>query len=250
MKDLNLIDFSDFYFNGYYLSDFGGVVASTDGGSLKYSLLPSRDYVTDRPYNYDGDIVFSSSLTPRVWEIPVYFEDLSNKNIRQISKWLNSDKTSYFYFKGDSIRINARLDSDSYNLLTETGLEGLTTLKFIAHDPYFYDIKPTRYTIDRIADKYYFNQGTLTCPCVFYLTGSGDINISVIGSDGVSQSCTVKNISGGAIVNTYNMICTSQNGDNKFNDFEGDYIQIPPGKFTLVISGALRSVIEFHGRYV
>jgi len=249
MKDLNIIDFTDFFFNGKYLSDFGGMVGDVSGGKLTYSLLPTREYITDKPFNYEGEIIFDTRLNPRTWEVPVYFKDLEDVNIRKISKWLNSDQSSSFYFKGDTVRINARLDSDAYNLDTYSGFEGLTSLKFIAYDPYFYDIKRTIETIPRYSGLPLFNRGNVDCPCIIKASGSGIITINLAG-DNISSSCEIKAITNGVLVDTENMIVTSLSGENLFNSFSGDFIQIPSGRFNITVSGGITAQLEYHSRYI
>ena len=140
MRDIDKINFYDFYFNGHYLSEFGGIVASNDGGKIIYSLLPQREYVTNRTYGFDIEAVMDTRLSARPWEIPVYFENLEYSGIRRIANWLNVTEPKMFYFKGDSVYINAMIDSDSVNVNTYTGTEGLFVIKFIAHDPFYYDL--------------------------------------------------------------------------------------------------------------
>lgn len=140
MRDVNNINFYDFYFNGRYVSDLGGIVADNSGGKLTYSLIPEREYVTNSPKDVDGEFVFMTRLKPRTWEIPVYFEDLGYTEIKQIASWLDSPKASEFYFRGDSIMIMARIAPEAVDITTYSGREGLLKIPFIAHDPYYYDI--------------------------------------------------------------------------------------------------------------
>lgn len=140
MRDIDKIDFYDFNFNGHYLSEFGGIVADNEGGKITYSLLPEREYVINHPFECDSTFVFKSRLKPRIWEVPIFFNDLDYAGIRKIAGWLNSPTTSQFFYKGDSLMINARINSEAINLGTYSGQEGLTKLQFIAHDPYYYDI--------------------------------------------------------------------------------------------------------------
>lgn len=255
MKDLEYIDFTDFFWNGHYLSDLGGVVADNDGGELNYPLLPARNYTTSKPFNYDGEIVFSTYLSPRTLEVPVFFEDLNYHGIRRIATWLNTEKAAEFYFKGDSIRINCRLDSDALAFETYSGIEGLSVLKFIAHDPFYYDIEKTVYSINAvIADKYYsyYNRGMIQSDCVISVNGSGNITVKLKGkSDGAIQTFTVKNVANSFKVDSKAMICLDAAGRNKFNDFVGAFPSVPPGYFDISFTGNVTSAsIQFHGKYV
>ena len=140
MRDVNSIDFYDFYFNGRYVSDLGGIVADDSGGKIAYSLVPEREYVTNSPKDVDGEFVFMTRIRPRTWQIPVFFEDLAYTEIKNISSWLDSPKESEFYFRGDSLMIKARVAPESIDIVTYSGNKGLLTIPFIAHDPYYYDI--------------------------------------------------------------------------------------------------------------
>jgi phage-related protein len=140
MRDIENIDFYDFYFNGKYLSDLGGYVADNDGGKITYSILPEREYVTVRGYQSDSEYVFAKRVNARQFQVPVFFEDLDFAGIRRVSGWLDTRTASQFYFKGDSIYINAMINSDAIGVQTYSGIEGLITLSFVAHDPYYYDL--------------------------------------------------------------------------------------------------------------
>jgi phage-related protein len=250
MKDLNIIDFTDFYFNGKYLSDFGGMVGDNNGGKLNYSLLPSREYIIDRPFNYDGEIVFDVHVNPRSWEVPIFFYDINDNNIRSISKWLDTDEAQPFYFKNDTVRINARIDSDAFYFDTYSGIEGLTSLKFIAHDPYFYDIDKTVVNMSLATDPWFYNRGNIGSPFKITVNGSGLIGIGVVDAYGNHQECRISDVSGGVILDTKTMSVTDLSGNNMFNNFMGEYIQIPPGDFKIQIAGIETATLEYNGRYI
>ena len=253
LRDIDIIDFTDFCFNGRYISDLGGMVGSNSGGSLTFSILPSREYITDRPFYYDGEIVFATKLNPRVWEVPVFFEDLSNINIRQIAAWLITDEDAPFYFKGDTARINCRLDSDAFYLDTYSGIEGLTSLKFIAHDPHYYDINSTQETLSvaSVAEQPVFiNTGNTLTPCKVKIRGNGTIRISVIAENEYNSLCIIDNVVDGVIVDSERMTCTSLTGEDMYGSFSGIFPMIPSGKYRLTAEGAITTEITYYGKHM
>lgn len=255
MRDIDNIDFTDFCFNGRYLSDLGGMVASNNGGSLTFSILPSREYITDRPFYGDEEIVFSTKLNPRVWEVPVFFEDLSNVNIRQIAAWLMSNEDAPFYYKGDTARINCRLDSDAFNLDTYSGIEGLTSLKFIAHDPHYYDINSTQETLSVtsvVTQPVMINTGNTRTPCKLKIKGNGTIKVYVISesSENSTTLCVVSNVVDGVIIDSEKMTCKSLTGVDMYRTFAGIWPMIPNGKYRISVEGAISTEITYYGKHM
>lgn len=256
MKDIKLIDFNDFYFNGHYLTEFGGMIGDTDGGKLTYPLLPTRNYTTGKPFNYNGEIVFATYLSPRTWEVPVFFEDLDYYGIRRIASWLDSEQATEFYFKGDTIRIFARLDTDAFFLDTINGIQGLTSLKFIAHDPYYYDIRKSVCSKQspQSGQVYeFYNSGFVKTDSVIKVNGSGDIEVIIASYAGAedTQMFTVKDVSGGFVVDTKAKVCIDGAGNNLFDKHTGAFPSLPPGEFTIRFNGNVTAFsVEFFGKYV
>ncbi|MDD3502503.1 MAG: phage tail family protein [Eubacteriales bacterium] len=134
----------DFYFNNYQLSHFNGIIAS-DSGMLELSLAPSVETVTAQPYGYDGLAVTYSYLNPRVFSVPVLFDDIDIRKIRNISSWLTVKEPKDFYFvenENFSIKLKVMLDNGMEQIKRLGSSAGRCELKFIAHDPHFYEVNP------------------------------------------------------------------------------------------------------------
>lgn len=246
MNLLKNIDFLDFYFNGHFLSEFGGIVGGTE--PLKqYPLLPTRVYVTDRAATQDGLYVFGSYLEPRVFEVPVFFEDIDSVGLRKISAWLNSESESWFYFKGDDIKIKCAVDGE-YLLETISGENGAAYIKFIAHDPYYYALEeePISYTgLSGTTNEFLMeNIGNQPCFPNMRIISGGDITVSILSEDKsttISQ-CTVTDVVGAFTLDSFYCNCLSGSGANWFDLFDGEFPVFPSGNFVLKIDGDIDQV--------
>lgn len=261
MKSILDIDFTDFYFNGHYLSQFGGFIGGTERLS-KYPLLPSRNYTTDRAIGQDGETVFDSYLEPRQFEVPIFFDKLDNIGIRKIAGWLNTKTDQWFFYKGDALKIKCTLDSNG-TFLDQLGNSsnridnGFISLKFIAHDPYFYEITPTIYdyqsltsTLNRFSFTNLGNEESLPFLSIW---GNGTISIKVY-SESLSNlltSCTVTDLITGVELNTRYRTCTAQSGAPLFHKFSGKYPILPTGNYIIEIIGPVSRIkIDPNYRYI
>ena len=235
------IDFYDFNFNDYNLSDFGGYVGSSSGGFKSYSVLPSRNYVTDRPLGSDTTTVFYSSLEPRVFEVPVVFEQLDDGTLRNIASWLNSPTASKFQWVGDTVYINACLDSQDFNAQSSSGQDGQLSLKFICFDPYYYDVEAKRYTqTNLVSGKVYTyeNNGATELDPYIILSCNGDIKFEVLDKDGnVKTTTEITNITCGIKIDSKLLECSLISGASHFAYLTGDFPIIPMGEFKVRVSG-------------
>lgn len=170
MNNLETVDLCDFYFNGNYLSDFGGIVAGKDGWK-EYNLLPSRSDKTQKTINTDGEYLIKSTLNPRAFSIPIYWEDLSDSALRDIAGWLDSEEPTLFYIKNSSIGLYCKLDPSDVSVQTACNLTGLSELKFIAYSPFFIEVSPDQITLS--ASTVIVNLGNKICfPKIEIVTAS------------------------------------------------------------------------------
>lgn len=240
MNLLRNIDFIDFYFNGHYLSEFGGIVGGTD--PLKqYPLLPTRSYITDKATGQDGVYVFGSFLEPRAFEVPVFFENIDYAGLRNIAAWLNTPEDTWFYFKGDDLKIKCSVDGE-YLLDSLSGENGQVYLKFIAHDPYYYQINEDIIVFDNLqtGEKDFLIENIGNQPCYPTFTFYSDVQVWILTEDKntIISECLVNNIpSGSVVIDSYNCNCLTGAGANWFNQFWGEFPVLPTGKFCLRVSG-------------
>lgn len=257
MLTLNDINFMDFYFNGHFLSEFGGYIGSADGGLKTYSLLPSRTYITDKPLNYDGNIVFDSYLEPREFTVPIVFDSIDDGGIRQIAGWLNTKQDEMFYFADDSVYINCTLDSNNTDLSSISGEDGECELNFIANDPYYYALNKSTYNIEDMSANYNYNMinagNSIAYPIITIETSKGfeldviDVNQNVYGSFIYQGGQTLKKPI--VIDSKY---CTIKSGDtNLYNYIVGEFPTFPTGVFYLRLNIATPKLsVEFTPRYI
>lgn len=255
MQKFKSLDFYDFEFNNKRLSEFEGYVGSSDGGFKTYSILPSRSYVTERPLNTDVTMVFNSSLEPRVFDVPVVFEQFEDGDLRAIAKWLNSPTPSEFRWVGDTVYINACLDSQDFNAQSISGQDGQVSLKFICFDPYYYDNNLTQYTITNLTSGKvysYTNEGVGDLEPYMTISCNGTIKIEILDSKGnVYTTTNITDITGGVIIDSYKLECTLMSGAPHFAYIDS-FPMLPEGNFSLKITGSnLNNVsIEYRQKYI
>ncbi len=254
MHTLSDINFYDFYYNGHFLSEYGGYIGSTDGGLKRYSLLPSRSYVTDRPLGLDGKYIFDSYLEPRTFSVPVVFEELDDAGIRQISGWLNTSRDSRFYFADDSLYINAVLDTKASDFDSISGIDGECELNFIANDPYYYALIPSSYTFEntKVGQQLpMVNAGNIDCYPKIMVDCGKAFEISVLNAKHeVIQTFSVD--SEKRNIELDSKYCTCISGDlNLFDTTDGEFLTLPTGVFYLAINQEVSKVkVDFVPRYI
>lgn len=250
MNNLGTIDITDFYFNGYYLSSFDALVAGTSGFT-EFSLVPSRTDNTGKGIGTDGEYLFRSVLNPRTFTIPVLFNDLSGDKLRNICGWLDTDTVKDFYFKNDTKKLKAKLDPSDLSVENFFSYYGKTNLKFIAYDPFFYEITPTTYTISGSSQVVFTNIGNkISFPNLAVTTGSACVvtisfyknnvkyhEATLDGLNGTtninSSLCTIKSPSGSSLLNLYSLVSGSK-----------VFPYIETGSIKCIVSGsALTSVV-------
>lgn len=228
----------------------------------KYPLLPSREYTTDRVIGQDGETVFSSRLEPRVFEVPVFFNKIDDIGLRKIAGWLNTKTDQWFFYKGDNLKIKCTLDSNG-TVLESLGYSenrvdnGSISLKFIAHDPYFYEINETIHNYESLTlttNRFnLLNSGNEVVFPHISIWGTGNITINVY-EENLSQlytSCTVNNLVSGVELDTKYRTCLTQSGGQMFNNFSGNFPLLPVGNYILeVIGSVLKVTVNPHFRYV
>lgn len=248
MNIIGNIDFYDFSFNGHLLSEYGGMVGGTERLST-YPLLPQRSYTTERAIGQNGQTIFDSYLEPRQFEVPVFFEDIDYAGIRNIAGWLNTVDAVPFYFVDDTLKINCVLDSNGTALETISGPNGQTSLKFIAHDPFYYEITPTSYEYDiSNSDKTELieltNLGNVECYPQITIRGTGEISVSVLDNTGFELTkCTISNVTTNLIIDSIHHTCVTNTGGNLYSTFSGSFPIIPTGDYKIQIDGNVSKVI-------
>lgn len=255
MQKFDNMDFFDFEFNGHQLSEFDGYVGSSDGGFKTYSVLPSRSYVTERPLNTNVTMVFNSSLEPRVFDVPVVFEQFHDGDLRSIAKWLDSPTPSKFQWINDTVYINACLDNQDFNAQSISGQDGQIALKFICYDPYYYDNDITQYTLTSLTSGQsytYNNDGVGELEPYMTISCNGTIKIEILDANGdVYTTTNITDIVGGVNIDSYKLECTLLSGASHFAYIDSFPI-LPEGEFSIKVTGSeLNNMsIEYRQKYL
>lgn len=241
MDKLRMASYDNFYFNGKSIKDLGGFVGSKDGGLKTYPVIPSRQYTVDHAINQDGETVYSSRLEPRVWEVPVFFPDLSEIGLRKVAAWLNSPVPSKFYYEGDDLAIDCVLDSQSFDAETITGIDVGFALKFISHSVYYYQLNPTTKTISPLTSNVKYtceNDSTVEIFPHLTIACSGDIVLKVYDAkDKLLSTSNIKAIVGGVKIDMQNMDCALMSGAPHFANIDVFPTFPETGDFKIEVQG-------------
>lgn len=137
------------------------------------------------------------------------------------------------------------------------GADGQANLKFIAHDPYYYEANPVVYEYTGLSgDTFtynYENKGQSISYPVIELYGSGEFTITVKGSDGsVLSECIISNVTSGVIVDSMYGNVLGASGASFYNNFDGRFPYIPKNDgYSVEITGsALRIKITPNYRWI
>lgn len=88
-----------------------------------------------------------------------------------------------------------------------------------------------------------YNPGTVPSKPLIKLYGNGTLNCSIGG-----KSLTVGNVSGSVIVDSERML-VYKGAENKVDDFQGEYPEMPPGNVQVSFSGGGMISAEITGRW-
>jgi predicted phage tail component-like protein len=204
----NHVNALDFYFNGHWLSEFEGVVISSVGGNGirdMNALVPLKENKVEQVLGKEAWLVTNVLYNPRSFVVPVFFQKLSD-NIREIAAWLNILEPTDFYFENDEQKLLCLVDGqiDIGNLgYIGADIGGVTEIKFIAYDPFYYAIKDVKWifttgayvkaeedkkyglklnTVSNFSNLILKNNGNYKSYPLIKITGSGDITLTINGN--------------------------------------------------------------------
>ena len=140
--NVNDMYFEDFRFGDKKLSDFGGIIYNEDGWFISNGLTSAK--TTTKLSNRDGELFLSSTYNPRTITIPIFLQ--RNIDLDEFFAWLlNGEQELEFVNSGRKINVILDNQIDIRNYYDGV-YKGLSTLSFIAYDPYWKNIVDT-YTI-------------------------------------------------------------------------------------------------------
>ena len=123
------------------LSDFGGIVYNPNNDSITRNMLPDPEHITSKNENQDGERYIKTLYGTRIIEVPVYFsEDLGAGELFELNRWLGKKRQQTFQWVNDDERKEIDViykEGFDMDILFGDKFNGLTTLSFIAHNPYW-----------------------------------------------------------------------------------------------------------------
>jgi phage-related protein len=264
MLNFNSIDSLDFYFNGRWLSDLGGIIAGQNGLS-PFSLIPQLDIKTEKVLGRDGELVYDATYNPRTFTIPVMFSDATR--IREIASWLNTKKAMPFYLKNDTVQIDCLIDSAlDLNVIS---YQGLVELKFIAHSPFYYSITDRSIIVNKtasaststntstntvtqnvtaITNVTVVSEGNIESYPLYKIVGVGSVSLTVNGNQ-----FTIDNVTDYVYVDAKYCTCYRDGAVpvNFIGKMSGDFVTLKAGNNIITASTNITSVqIQCRSRWI
>lgn len=245
--------YSDFYFNGKKLSDFGGIIVEQYENMR--SLTPSQDVETKSIPGMDGEIPIATKYSSRTWTENIFFENMVD--VRDISLWIGNKQDTEFYYINDDVKIKARIpDEIQFNMYTgdKESFAGLMSIPFIAYDPYYYLIDPLSYQFSTTGIKTFENKGNVTSmPIIrFEVVGTQNIKFSIN-----NKLYELKNISEWCEIDTRKRSVKDSKGNQRMNFYsEGDKIakfpllNIGENTFDLKLGSIKKVIIECNCKFI
>ena len=135
----NDVCYEDFRLGNKKLSDFGGIIYNEDGWKISNGL--SSNKITSKLTNRDGELFLGLTYNPRVITIPIFIQE--DIDIDEFYAWLlNGEQELEFEDSDRKIKVvlDTQIDIQSYY---DGDYKGLSTLSFIAYDPYWRATKDT-----------------------------------------------------------------------------------------------------------
>lgn len=202
-------DFIGFTFNGHHSSEYG-LVRTSDGSRYIHNLLPSYSDKTTEVPGGDGTYYRGTNFTQRIFDIPVAFDSMTEKQKRDLGTLLGDRTPRDLIFdeepyKAYKVKISGN-PSLNYLCFDENGqriYKGEGTLSFVAYYPYgrsvhkflsdFSDSNKSEWAAASNMQQYgtsfdTFNGGHA------YLYNAGDIEADFILKFSFSSSSTLPNI--------------------------------------------------------
>lgn len=189
--------FEDFRFGDKKLSDFGGIIYNEDGWNISNGLTSSR--TTAKLGNRDGELLVGSTYNPRTITIPIFLQE--DIEIDEFYVWLLNGEQE-LEFEDSERKIKAVLDNQiNIRSYYDGDFKGLSTLNFIAYDPYWRAVKDTYTNIDSNDEIAIKTKGNVECYPIIKLTPTtvnnvrikiNDLTITLnIGSDNLNKEITI-----------------------------------------------------------
>ncbi len=138
--------FEDFRFGDKKLSDFGGIIYNEDGWIISNGLTSSK--TTTKLSSRDGELYLGSTYNPRTITVPIFLQE--DIDIDEFYAWLLNGEQE-LEFEDSDRKINAVLDNQlDIRSYYDGDYKGLSSLNFIAYDPYWRAVKDTYTIVDSL----------------------------------------------------------------------------------------------------
>ncbi len=140
------IDYIGFTYKTYHTSQFG-LKSVSNGSRYTRNLLPTSDEYTTDVIGGDGTYFFGSKLTNRSFNFDLAFDDVTEQELREITRWLyNNGEIStlimdelpfiqYYVRVKDILQMKYLAFENDYGVRI---YKGELSVEFTAYDPYGY----------------------------------------------------------------------------------------------------------------
>lgn len=147
-ENIQKLDYVGFSFNGLHSSQFG-IKSVSSSNRYTRGLLPASSDISIEVNGGSGSYYFGSELKNRTFNLTLAFDDVTEQEVREISRWLyaNGGVASLIFDELPYIQYYARMNGtpdmkylvfdDAYGARVYKGELNIT---FTAYDPYGYSV--------------------------------------------------------------------------------------------------------------
>lgn len=156
---MGFTSYYDFKLGDKKLSDFGGSLYNGEDDAAKKMLLPTMNNSTEELPLIDGTLLYASTYQPRPISLNILIDN-NNFDEAAFINWIKSKTPQWFNYVGDNRKIKVVYE-DEIIMTMYNNRQSIMTVKFVAHDPYWYLIDDVVFTKESpiITIPYTFSNG-------------------------------------------------------------------------------------------
>jgi phage-related protein len=231
-----------FTYRGKHSGEFEGLIVNTDNNQLIASKRFERITVPGR----EGQYIFEDGYNNKVVEfdcslIKGNIQD-RRQRAREIAYWLSGtgdlvldgedDKTYKVVRTVSGIDLSLNQIIENFKVVFETEPFQLGTFKSVS--------------VDNSSSIALTNEGTVEAETLISVTGTGDVSLSL-----EEQSLILTGLTEKITLDSKRYLVYNDLKENKLDIHSGDFIKIPPGSSSLLITGTVSNIlIEYYDTYI
>lgn len=245
----------NFYYDGIYSQDMGLVNVNVSSGLQEEPFYGGREIIEEQIIGKNKPNFYDIQETPLSFNVSFAFEETWDYDkIREVARWLIKNNYKELYFTDNVDKRYYAIVIDNPRLIHNCLKQGYVELTFRCNAPYaFSPIYTTQYDLSGISSPTtitFNNQGDdILKPEIEILKyGAGDFSITNLTNGSQVFSFTGLADQETVYVNNELRQIISDSGSYRYDNFNGNYLELVYGNNSLEVSGA--AIINFRYQYI